>query len=63
MDEMTAKMRYCWNCGAEMGVIEDHCYVYSDTCHKYSCRRAEREQPSDEIRDAYRHLDRAFDYL
>ena len=27
-----AKMRYCWNCGVEIGVIEDKYYDSRDTC-------------------------------
>ncbi len=37
---MTGKMRHCWNCGAEMGLIGDACFDRLDTCGKRECERA-----------------------
>lgn len=40
---MTAKMRHCWFCGAELGVIENRNYDRMDTCGSRECDREVRE--------------------
>lgn len=54
----TAKMRHCWNCGAEMGVIESKYYDRSDTCGKTECEREARDQARAERDEAHEQLDR-----
>jgi len=60
-DEMnhkaTAKMRYCWNCGGELGVIERRHYDPRDTCGSRECERAARDADAAERDEAHRHLD------
>ena len=53
-----SKMRHCWNCGAEMGLVEDRHYDRSDTCGKRECDRAAREQHEAEREEAHERLDR-----
>lgn len=43
------KIRHCWNCGADMGFIENRFYERTDTCGSRECDRAAR----DAYRDAY----------
>src|SRR5690348_11005910 len=38
------KMRHCWFCGDELGVIEDRHYQRGDTCGKPECEREARDQ-------------------
>lgn len=52
------RMRYCFNCGEPMGVIEDRNYERSDTCGKRECEREARVQHEAERRDAHEQLDR-----
>lgn len=58
----TAKMRHCWYCGAEMGVIEARHYDRSDTCGKRECERAAQEQAQAEREEAHERLDRDLGY-
>jgi hypothetical protein len=51
------KMRHCWNCGAELGEIEDRLYDRTDTCGARECERALRETLQEEREDAHRQLD------
>lgn len=53
-----AKMRTCWNCGDEMGVIEDKYYDSRDTCGKIECERAAGEVHEIERSEAHEQLDR-----
>lgn len=54
----TAKMRHCWNCGAELGVIENKHYDRRDTCGSPECDREARNQAQAERDDAHDELDR-----
>lgn len=53
-----AKLRHCWNCGADMGVIEDRYYDRSDTCGAAECAREARDQARAERDEAHEQLDR-----
>lgn len=55
---MSAKMRYCWNCGSELGVIENRFYDRSDTCGDPKCLREARDQAIAERDEAHEQLDR-----
>lgn len=57
-DRTTAKMRFCWNCGAEMGVIERKFYDSRDTCGKSECEREARDATRAERDEAHEQLDR-----
>jgi len=49
------KMRYCFYCGAEMGVYAD--YDKLDTCGRAACDRAAKEEMRMERKEAHRRLD------
>lgn len=34
---MSKKLRHCWNCGAEIGYIDDRFYDKRDTCESRVC--------------------------
>ena len=53
-----AKMRHCWNCGAEMGVIENKYYDSRDTCGKIECQREAQYVAEAERSEAHEQLDR-----
>jgi len=53
-----AKMRHCWNCGAEMGVIENRYYDRGDTCGQMECEREARNAAQAEREEAHEQLDR-----
>jgi hypothetical protein len=53
----TAKMRYCWNCGAELGVCEAKYYDRGDTCGSLECNREARYAAEAEREEAHRQLD------
>jgi hypothetical protein len=53
-----AKMRYCWYCGDELGVIENKHYDRMDTCGKTECERARRQADQDEHDELHEKLDR-----
>ena len=62
---MTAKMRHCFNCGAELGVMSHWEFDPLDTCGKTECEREasfarERER---ERQDAHEQLDRDMGYF
>lgn len=42
------KVRHCWNCGADMGFIENRYYDRLDTCGSLECDRAARDAYEDE---------------
>ena len=48
-----AKMRHCFNCGAEIGVYID--YDNLDTCGEPECNRAARDAESQACSDAHDH--------
>ena len=54
----TAKMRHCWYCGEELGVIERRLYDDRDTCGKRECERAARDAEQQERDEAHERLDR-----
>lgn len=54
----TAKTRRCWNCGADMGVIENKFYDSRDTCGKPECERESRDVAYAERDEAHERLDR-----
>lgn len=53
-----ARERFCFNCGASLGVIEDRYYDRTDTCGDRECERAARDQAECEREDAHEQLDR-----
>jgi hypothetical protein len=54
----TAKQRFCWNCGADMGVIENKFYDSRDTCGQPGCEREARDAAYAERDEAHEQLDR-----
>ncbi len=56
--KITAKMRHCWNCGAEMGVIENKYYDCMDVCGNLECNRALGDALAQERAEAHEQLDR-----
>lgn len=54
----TAKERFCWNCGASLGVIENKYYDRSDTCGSLECNREARHAAEAERSEAHEQLDR-----
>lgn len=57
-----ARMRYCWVCGDELGIIEDRHYNRDDTCGKRECEREARLAAIDERNEAHERLDRDMGY-
>lgn len=55
------KVRHCWNCGADMGFIENRFYDRRDTCGQIECERAARDAYADERDEAHRAVDDYFD--
>ena len=53
---MSAKMRYCFNCGEELGVSA--WYEPLDTCGKWECEGAARDARATERAEAREKLDR-----
>jgi len=51
-----AKMRYCFNCGAQLGVYAD--YDPLDDCGKRECQRAAHDAIRQERDEAHEQLDR-----
>ena len=54
------KVRHCWNCGANMGFIENRWYDSRDTCGSPECEReardaweAERDAEIDRVNDRF----------
>lgn len=58
----TAKMRYCCNCGAELGVWESKYYDAMDTCGARECDRAVSDALEQERAEAHEQLDRDLGY-
>ena len=58
--KFTAKTRHCWNCGADMGMIEDRHYDRTDTCGAQGCERALRDQLASERQDRHDEIDRDY---
>lgn len=53
-----ARERFCFNCGASMGVIEDRYYDRRDTCGSRECEREARDEAAAERDEAHERLDR-----
>lgn len=53
---MPAKMRHCFNCGADLGVTKD--YHPLDTCGARECERAAQDAAAQEREGAHEQLDR-----
>ena len=47
------KERFCWYCGASLGVIARAMYDRSDTCGALECTRAARDAEAVERQEAY----------
>lgn len=54
------KERFCFNCGASMGVYAD--YDRMDDCGAQECVRAVRECMAEEREEAHERLDRDMGY-
>lgn len=52
-----SKQRFCWNCGEDMGFIENCYYDRRDVCGKLECNRAAADAAREEREDAHRELD------
>lgn len=52
------KTRSCWNCGADMGWIEDKYYDRTDTCGARECEREAGYLRDAERSEAHERLDR-----
>jgi hypothetical protein len=57
------KLRHCWNCGAEIGYIDDRFYDKGDTCESPECNREARHQAAAERDKAHEQLDRDMGWL
>ena len=55
------KVRHCWNCGADMGWIENRYYDRTDTCGAQDCEREARDANEAERQDAHDAVDDHFD--
>ena len=55
---MTTKMRHCWNCGDEMGLVASKYYEPTDTCGKPECDLEARYAAQAEQSEAHEQLDR-----
>jgi hypothetical protein len=53
-----AKMRHCWFCGAELGVLSRKEWEFGDTCGQSECEREARYQREIERAEAHEQLDR-----
>lgn len=51
------KVRHCWNCGADMGFIENRYYDSRDTCESRECARAARDAYEAEKEEAHAAVD------
>jgi hypothetical protein len=52
------KIRHCWNCGADMGFIENRYYDRTDVCGSRECNRAAQDAFRQERDEAHEQLDR-----
>jgi hypothetical protein len=57
-DKPKGKERHCWNCGENMGFVEDRHWSRGDTCGKRECEREALAQDEAERDDAHERLDR-----
>lgn len=51
------KERFCWNCGASLGQIEDRHYDRFDVCGERACNRAQRDYFEEEREERHRRID------
>lgn len=58
LSQPKAKERFCWNCGASVGVIENRYYDSRDTCGATECNREAQHQAEAERAEAHERLDR-----
>lgn len=56
------RVRHCWNCGADMGFIENRFYDRRDTCGKHECDREARDAFEEERQAAHDRVDEDFGY-
>jgi len=56
MDEKKIPMRFCFNCGAELGRYREHDPL--DTCGKAECNREAQNAVEAERYEAHRQLDK-----
>ena len=54
----TAKMRYCFICGCEIGIYENRFHNRTDTCGERECERDVRNMYEQEGAEAHEKLDR-----
>lgn len=55
---MTAKMRHCFFCGGELGIIESKFYERTDHCGSRECQREAQDMYRAEREEAHEQLDR-----
>ena len=53
-----ARIRQCWNCGGDMGLVEDRHYDRMDTCGAARCEREASDAARAERDEAHDRLDR-----
>lgn len=59
-DTPKGRIRHCWNCGADMGFIEDRHYERIDVCGKIECNRAQQDAFAEERQSAHDAVDDYF---
>jgi hypothetical protein len=47
--EVKGKQRHCWNCGADMGFVENRFWDRLDVCGAQECSRASRLATEGEV--------------
>ena len=62
MENPKAKERFCWNCGASMGVIENRYYDRMDVCGSAEYNRALSDAYAQERDEAHEQLARDLGY-
>lgn len=58
MTAPSAKERFCWNCGASLGVLPRWQWEHGDTCGDAACEREARDAQRAERDEAHEQLDR-----
>lgn len=56
------KMRHCWNCGEELGMLKRSEWEPGDTCGKTECNREASNAREAEREEAHRRLDSNMGY-
>lgn len=54
----TRRMRYCAQCGCELGMFDDRHYERTDTCGKAECERNARDEELARREEAHDELDK-----